>query len=627
MSIKSFRDIFDFKPRPLIQELLSIIERESQSEDSNFLIILSAPTGYGKSSSTMAIADFIVRSESSFAERLIHVLPLRAIVSDLYSKAQLRLKNRELSIGAQAMHLLETNKTPFFMPHLVYTTFDSFIHNLFRAPVAEPKTWKSHFDIPRYSIYTSLIVFDEAHLFSSEAPREKPGEGHLKMFTAFSSAIKALSSSLIPMIIMTATMPFKLIESIVNNLSNPYYASKKRIYLIEYAPELEKGERKESVQRISNFYVSRIGIGDRKFFRAALKINPELYEDIIKLDDIYIKGLEEYQKGGAVLIVRNTVRAAIQIYRKLKKEHSRVYLIHGRLSLGDRRRVLKEVEEKLKNERSFILVSTQVIEAGVDFDFDVLITDAAPISSIIQRVGRISRFPETKRLVKPKIYLVEGNGSKVYDEILTKNSVKTLEEYMKDKKLGIAWRIPRVNQEIFPGKGYVEILEDVYRDWEYKIVDSLHRALTDIDRYYMLNQKIIDRFLASLCSFVRDEGIFQVSHLKSTEILHECNEKDMWRIVYESLIPISVRVLRKKWMDILEIEDEKIKILCISDDRQVILQEPSSELYKAFEQNGATCWFLRNLQKALKRERKRGLIIIAPTIKPKLYGEEGLIFE
>jgi CRISPR-associated endonuclease/helicase Cas3 len=513
------------------------------------------------------------------------------------------------------------------MPHLIYTTFDSFIHNLFRAPVAEPETWKSHFDIPRYSIYTSLIVFDEAHLFSSEAPIERPGEGHLKMFTAFSSAIKVLSSSLVPMIIMTATMPSKLIESIIENLGNPFYAPKKRVYLIEYAPELETGERKETEMRISNFYVLKIEIGDKKFFKDALKLNPELYEKTIKPDDIYIKGLEEFQKGGAVLIVRNTIKDAINIYRTLKEEKARVYLIHGRLSLGDRKKVLEEVNRCLQKERTFILVSTQVIEAGVDFDFDVLITDAAPISSIIQRVGRIGRRLETRRLLKPKIYLVEGDGSKVYDEGLTKNSIVVLKEYMKGRTMSIAWRIPRVNQKIFPGKGYVEILEDVYKEWEYKIWNPLYLALIDIDKYYMLNQKVVNRLLNDLCSFVRNEGIFQVSYWVQSESLLKGEEKNVWKKAYESLIPISMRILRNKWMNIFQVKDEAIKILCVSDDKRTIITEYSEDLYKAFERKGRTCWFLRGLERTLKRERRRGLIVVAPIIKSEFYGEEGLVFE
>jgi len=642
LSVEVFNEIFpEFKPpRPLVERLLTIVEEENLKGDSNFAILLSAPTGYGKSSCTMALAEFIAKN-GQFAERLIHVLPLRAIVSDLYRKACSRLNCRGVSVGAQAMHLLDANKTPFFMPRLVYTTFDSFIHNLFKAPVAEHDVTRSHFDVPRYSIYTSLLVFDEAHLFSTESPiaeSKELFESHSRMFTAFCTSLEVLSRSLTPLIVMTATMPSKLLKSIIERLKTPYYAAEKRIYLLEYNPQLEDKEVKEEKTKISSKTVLNVEVGDKKFLDHAEKLNPR-FKGVIKCEDVCRKALEELERGARVLVVRNTVKEAVKTFKLLKSEGEDTILLHGRLSVRDKSTALSQAEQRLKDHKPFILVATQIIEAGVDLDLDILITDAAPLNSIIQRVGRVGRRPEGSRIVEPAVYVVKGDGSGVYDETLTHKTLGLLIR-LNEEGCGLMWRVPR-SRGLEGYVGYVEALDMVYADWDYKVDQRLKEALTDIDRYYMLDQYYVKRVLDRLCSFVREEGMFQLSHwiecsssgLQSpnTAGCRETSSKrgDVWREVYNSLIPVGVRMLIKRWRDILTVENGQIKVLAVSRGGKAVTVL-SKALYEALEEASQSprrkCAFLRKLENSLRDEfRKRGLTAVAPILKLGSYVEgEGL---
>jgi CRISPR-associated endonuclease/helicase Cas3 len=101
---------------------------------------------------------------------------------------------------------------------------------------------------------------------------------------------------------------------------------------------------------------------------------------------------------GLTLIVANTVERACDLYREVAKlargdaaELSPV-LIHARFRSGDRKKKLADLLER--NGRKGIVVSTQVVEAGVDVSAQVLFSEIAPWASLVQRFGRCNRRGE-----------------------------------------------------------------------------------------------------------------------------------------------------------------------------------------------------------------------------------------
>jgi len=102
--------------------------------------------------------------------------------------------------------------------------------------------------------------------------------------------------------------------------------------------------------------------------------------------------LELHKPGRFTLVIVNTVDRAKELYRELKKAKSvnpnHLHLLHSRFRPTERKATLEKV---LKENTERLLVSTQVVEAGVDFSADVLVTELAPRSSLIQRFGRCNR--------------------------------------------------------------------------------------------------------------------------------------------------------------------------------------------------------------------------------------------
>lgn len=113
--------------------------------------------------------------------------------------------------------------------------------------------------------------------------------------------------------------------------------------------------------------------------------------------------VRQANEGRCVCWIRNTVGDATKAYRAVSKRlgEERVDLFHARFALCDRQaveaRVLRHFgKDSGPKERSGkVVIATQVIEQSLDLDFDVMVTDLAPIDLIIQRAGRMHRHPRT----------------------------------------------------------------------------------------------------------------------------------------------------------------------------------------------------------------------------------------
>lgn len=108
---------------------------------------------------------------------------------------------------------------------------------------------------------------------------------------------------------------------------------------------------------------------------------------------------ETVASGQCACWIRNTVKDAVESYLRLTTMYPewQVDLFHARFALHDRMEIENRVVNRFsKNSgaaerRGQILIATQVVEQSLDLDFDTLISDLAPIDSLIQRAGRLRR--------------------------------------------------------------------------------------------------------------------------------------------------------------------------------------------------------------------------------------------
>jgi CRISPR-associated endonuclease/helicase Cas3 len=208
------------------------------------------------------------------------------------------------------------------------------------------------------SIVQGVFVFDEIHAFSD------------RLFSYLLRFLKEFPN--VPVLLMTATLPAGrkiALEKICKDRGNL---------------EIVKGPlERESAKR----YVL---------------VNSNLTEAWEKVE----KTLKE---GGKVLWISNTVNRAVEVYEKALENSLLAELYTSRFRYKDRLNRHRTVIDGFDEDKpSFLAVTTQVAEMSLDLSADLLVTEWAPIPSLIQRLGRLNRretVPQTTKsalLIEPE---------------------------------------------------------------------------------------------------------------------------------------------------------------------------------------------------------------------------------
>ena len=133
-------------------------------------------------------------------------------------------------------------------------------------------------------------------------------------------------------------------------------------------------------------------------------------------DEIVCNAIADDKK---ILIVCNRVKSAQEHYEYFKERYSDIpmLLLHSRFKRGDRNQKEKKLLGLNENgnpngefntsEKACIVLATQVVEVSLDISFDLMITETAPLDSLIQRFGRVNRKRTLETIGKFKpVYLV-----------------------------------------------------------------------------------------------------------------------------------------------------------------------------------------------------------------------------
>nr|WP_207755111.1 CRISPR-associated helicase Cas3' [Alkaliphilus hydrothermalis] len=183
------------------------------------------------------------------------------------------------------------------------------------------------------------------------------------------------------------------------------------------------------------------------------------------------KIVDKYKKN-KVLVICNTVNEAQRVYKELRDIHEvdRVNLFHSRFIKKDRKGKEDKIlfiGDKKNTEEYGIWVTTQVVEASLDIDFDILFTELSDLNGLFQRLGRCYRGREFKEqgyncfvfdggenkcsgvgyVIDQKIYqlskdalrniegpLNEETKMQLVSELYTKENLKDTEYYKEIKK-------------------------------------------------------------------------------------------------------------------------------------------------------------------------------------------------
>ena len=369
-------------------------------------LIAVLPTGYGKTRFFIQKHDLLDK-----IGKIVHSLPLQAIIFDFYNEMKKVLKD---NVGYQmSLHVPEDDgKRPYLSRKYMITTVDSFLLDFYGIPVHEIFRSKWHSDIAMLFARTSNIILDEFHLLTA-IDVDNVEEEFAKVISVVSNVREAIKKRNRRFIILTATLPRSLIESF-------------KIRPLVLAPDSHPFVTNEMIRVwdnndgfISSF--SEYGMRVKTYIHTGDK------RDIIKR---IVKDNE-----GRILIVLNHIKDV----EELSKELEGCVFVHGLFTNESKQRIINNI-------RNFnCVISTQVLEAGVNLSFDVLITDIAPAFSLIQRAGRILRTPNDIKSKEGEIHILVDDLEKqvkgVYSVEITKATYDWLNENC-GKCCTMNWRLP-----------------------------------------------------------------------------------------------------------------------------------------------------------------------------------------
>lgn len=100
----------------------------------------------------------------------------------------------------------------------------------------------------------------------------------------------------------------------------------------------------------------------------------------------------------STLVIFNTKKAVLEFYNSMATlgNWERKYHLSTSMCPSHRKEVIKKIRDDLEAKKKILVVSTQLIEAGVDFDFPVLFRAMAPLEAVIQSAGRCNREGELR---------------------------------------------------------------------------------------------------------------------------------------------------------------------------------------------------------------------------------------
>lgn len=320
--------------------------------------LLIAPTGLGKTDATLmpylyarAIGD------SSAPRRLIIVLPRQNLTTQTAGCVRKRVETSGLKDSVKVLELLagsgDNDETlcPNDAAVIVATQDLYFSRALNRGYARRPPRWPLDFALYNQDC---LIVLDEIQLMDDALATSTQLAAFRERFGIYGRA---------PCVWMSATV-------------NPDWLSTVDFHQNPVRIGLDDRDRSEELVRKRIHATKRIAHA------------PESCRTAAGCAEFVV---QRHRAGTRSLVIANTVARAREVFSAVRKKFPNAVLLHSRFRPGDRKRASTELDAALAGEGQ-IVVATQVLEAGIDITSRLLVSDAAPWGSMVQRFGRVNRY-------------------------------------------------------------------------------------------------------------------------------------------------------------------------------------------------------------------------------------------
>ncbi|MEN1969265.1 CRISPR-associated helicase Cas3' [Lentibacillus sp. N15] len=415
-----------------------------QHQDKNLIIV--AQTGMGKTEASLLWAG---------KDKTFFTLPIRVSLNALYNRVHDEMEYPTVGLlhGSSASHLDQNgdenwevinDQSKHFASKLLFTTVDQILKFPFKF-----KGYEKFFATMAYS----KVVIDEIQAYNPW------------IVAVLLKAIEMIHRIGGKFMIMTATLP--------------------QIYLDELKDRKILDDSCEYQEFADEAFIRhKVSLQDKEIGQAVGRISSMA---------------SDYK----VLVIVNTVDRAVELFQQLDGEN--VHLLHSRFIQRDRALLEKEIKRFAESDENGIWITTQLVEASIDIDFDVLFTELSTIDSLLQRFGRCYRKRELDH-DDPNVFIYtrDVSGRKyVYDEDI----LDLTEEYLRPFDHQAITEVDKVNlvkkiyskDELAGTKFYEEFRSAVHKlnnleDYQYTN-DQAQKILRGIQSSNVIPRVIYDQII------------------------------------------------------------------------------------------------------------------------------------
>jgi len=329
-------------------------------------VIAIAPTGSGKTEASLLYALNTVKREKK--KRIIYLLPTRSTSNAIWKRLIEIFGKKNVGLHHGTADIFLEDNIKGFDKQLIYKTFNKPVTVATVDQLLFTNFNSNYWAMLEFNLRDSVIVIDEVHCYDKYT---------LKLIEL---TILKLSKMGCKFFIMSATMPKQLVSFLSSCLCNDFKLIKDKKLL---------SESRNTLRMVS------------------ADIETNCISEIIKTNLLENK---------RILIVVNDVKTAQRLFSKFKEHNPMCY--HANFINIDRsikeERLLNSEKKDYKDKCNF-LIATQVVEVSLDIDFDIMITQNAPVDALIQRFGRVNR-----KRIKENTEVIVCKQSEVSDFIYGK---------------------------------------------------------------------------------------------------------------------------------------------------------------------------------------------------------------
>lgn len=324
-------------------------------ENRNNNIIAVAQTGMGKTEGGLL---WIGDNKGFF------ILPLRSAINSIYDRIRTTLLNNKMI--DKRLAILHSNSLEYYLNNIKY---DSEINML-----------NYHQQCKSLSIPLSISTLDQLFDFVFK-------------YNSYELKLATLSYSKIVIDEIQAYDP-TLLAYLIYGIEKIAAIGGKIAIVTATLPPFIRNLLKKNI----NFVES-----DKEFTNDEIRHNVKVIESRINSHDILYKYNENkrLQKYNKILVVCNTIKEAQKLYEELSNSINKeeLHILHSKFIRKDRLHKEKEIMQVGKtydnnnnlDKRNEIWLSTSIVEASLDIDFDYLFTELQDLNSLFQRLGRCNR--------------------------------------------------------------------------------------------------------------------------------------------------------------------------------------------------------------------------------------------